>query len=115
MVVNTSIGYFPAQLFSNLATANTVGWGGLTVTPSGSSNPPMGSGYLPDENFVHACYFTHIAYRDKSKQDLGPSTQMTQKFLNTPTNCYDLHYYEDAGTEAGYALQFGGPGGYCGN
>jgi len=53
-VANTTIGYFPAHLFSNLATANTVGWGGLTETPVGSPSPPMGSGHIPDHNYIHA-------------------------------------------------------------
>jgi hypothetical protein len=67
LVQETPIGYFPAHLFSNLVTANTVGWGGLTATPTGIS-PPMGSGLFPDKNYIHACYFRYISYQNKEKR-----------------------------------------------
>lgn len=112
-IANTPIGYFPAHLFSNLATANTVGWGGLTVTPTGASSPPMGSGHFPYENYIHACYFIHVSFRDKSRKDIGPRKSFTETFLNAPPKCYGVDYYGFNGKEAGYALKFGGPGGDC--
>ncbi|XP_027941318.1 uncharacterized protein LOC114195126 [Vigna unguiculata] len=45
---NIYIGYFRAKLFSNMNSAEKVGWGGRTLTPRGSSSPPMGSGHFPD-------------------------------------------------------------------
>jgi len=92
-----------------------VGWGGLTETPVGSPSPPMGSGHIPDHNYIHAWYFTHVSFQDKSREDLGPSKSMTRTFLNAPAKCYGVDYYDFDGMEAGYALQFGGPGGDCGN
>lgn len=47
-VVDKDIGYFPAALFSNLPTADKVGWGGFTVTPTNALSPPMGSGHFPN-------------------------------------------------------------------
>ncbi|XP_017433346.1 uncharacterized protein LOC108340455 isoform X3 [Vigna angularis] len=44
------VGYFPAKLFSNLASADKVGWGGRTLTPHGSRSPQMGSGHFPDKD-----------------------------------------------------------------
>jgi len=90
--------------------ANTVGWGGLTVTPTSASSPPMGSGHFPDKNFIHACYFIHVSFQDKSRKDIGPPKSIIEKSLHAPSKCYDVDYYDFAGKEAGYALQFGGPG-----
>ncbi|WJX55713.1 hypothetical protein P8452_41449 [Trifolium repens] len=114
LVQETPIGYFPAHLFSNLVAANTVGWGGLAATPAGTS-PPMGSGLFPDKSYIHSCYFRYISYKDNDGKRVGPAEYLTRKTLNAPGKCYAINYYEYDGKEAGYALEFGGPGGYCGN
>lgn len=88
-----------------------MGWGGLTVTPTVSSSPPMGSGHFPDENYIHACYFRHALIRDISRKDIGLRKSFTEKFLNAPAKCYGVNYYGFDGIEAGHALEFGGPGG----
>ncbi|KAK7372288.1 hypothetical protein VNO80_05663 [Phaseolus coccineus] len=49
-----NIGYFLSKLFSNMTSADQVGWGGRTSTPPNTPSPQMGSGYFPDENFAHA-------------------------------------------------------------
>jgi hypothetical protein len=50
-VKDLKIGYFPALLFSNMITADKVGWGGLTVTHAATASPAMGSGVYPDGDF----------------------------------------------------------------
>ncbi|WJX63971.1 hypothetical protein P8452_48800 [Trifolium repens] len=109
---NENIGYFPASLFSNLTSAYQVGWGGRTTTSPGGASPPMGSGYLPDNVFNHACYFKHVTYQNDSRQNYGPGDYLVDTFSDKP-NCYSAEYYGDQGTDVGYSLQFGGPGGRC--
>jgi len=108
------IGYFPARLFSNMITADKVGWGGLTVTPAATTSPAMGSGVYPDGNFRKSCYFRNVAYQTVSRKFIGPAKELTSTFNNCP-NCYNVLYYGDKGGDFGYSLQFGGPGCDCGN
>ncbi|KAK7372292.1 hypothetical protein VNO80_05667 [Phaseolus coccineus] len=109
-----NIGYFPSKLFSNMNSADQVGWGGRTMTPPNTPAPPMGSGYFPDRNFAHACYFKHISFQNASRSDYGPTFDDVGTFNDNP-NCFGVMYYEDLGGDTGYSLQFGGPGGNCGN
>ncbi|ESW13948.1 hypothetical protein PHAVU_008G240000, partial [Phaseolus vulgaris] len=109
-----NIGYFPSKLFSNMKSANQVGWGGRAVTPVNTPAPSMGSGYFPDRNFAHACYFKHISIQNASRSDYGPAYDDVDTFNDNP-KCFGVIYYEDIGGGNGYSLQFGGPGGNCGN
>ncbi|CAJ1970850.1 unnamed protein product [Sphenostylis stenocarpa] len=109
-----NVGYFPAKLFSNLKSANQVGWGGRTLTPPGTPSPQMGSGYLPDGNFLHACYFRHISFQNATRKDFPPQQFQADTIVDKP-DCFDAKYYGDLGGQVGYSLQFGGPGGRCGN
>ncbi|KAJ1391140.1 hypothetical protein SESBI_36902 [Sesbania bispinosa] len=93
-----------------MAIADQVGWGGRTTTPTGTPNPTMGSGYFPDDNFVHACYFINVAYQNASRKYYGPETYQTESFTDVP-KCYGVVYYGDQRRQVGYCLQFGGPGG----
>ncbi|XP_061374669.1 protein neprosin-like [Gastrolobium bilobum] len=111
---NANVGYFPADLFFNLTTADQVGWGGRTTTAAGTPSPPMGSGYFPDENYIHACYFIGVKYQNASRQDYEPENYLTETFTDKP-DCFGVEYYGYEDTELGYALQFGGPGGACFN
>ncbi|XP_027368489.1 uncharacterized protein LOC113874465 [Abrus precatorius] len=111
---NRSIGYFPAALFSNMSTAGQVGWGGRTRTTAGTRSPPMGSGAFPDDNFVHASYFRHVYFKNTTEQSYGPQIYQAQTFTDKP-ECFGVQYYGDQGRDVGYSLQFGGPGGNCGN
>ncbi|KAG2397090.1 Seed linoleate 9S-lipoxygenase [Vigna angularis] len=106
------IGYFPAKLFSNLASADKVGWGGRTLTPHGSRSPQMGSGHFPDKDYYHACYFRTISFQNASRIMYGPERYQTEKYVDKP-RCYDLKYYGNVHDIGGYMLQFGGPGGKC--
>ncbi|TKY58768.1 Carboxyl-terminal peptidase [Spatholobus suberectus] len=51
-----NVGYYPAQLFSNMSVANFVGWGGRVYGVVNGSSAQMGSGYLPDGDLTHACF-----------------------------------------------------------
>jgi len=113
-VKDTRIGYFPARLFSNMVTADKVGWGGLTVTPTGTTSPVMGSGVYPDGDFKKSCYFSNVAYQTVSRKFIGPAKELTSTFNNCP-NCYNVRYYGDLGRDVRYSLQFGGPGCNCSN
>ncbi|XP_014490457.1 uncharacterized protein LOC106753176 [Vigna radiata var. radiata] len=106
------IGYFPAKLFSNLASADKVGWGGRTLTRHGSPSPQMGSGHFPDKNLYHACYFRTIYFENASRIKSGPEKYQTEKYVDKP-NCFGLRYYGNVHGIGGYMLQFGGPGGKC--
>ncbi|TKY56706.1 hypothetical protein E2542_SST21152 [Spatholobus suberectus] len=111
---NENIGYYPTTLFSNMTSADQVGWGGRTSTPPDTPSPQMGSGYFPDDNFVHACYFRFVSFQNASRQDYGPKDYQAETFTDRP-DCFGVEYYGNQGREVGYSLQFGGPGGNCGN
>ncbi|KHN39468.1 hypothetical protein glysoja_016855 [Glycine soja] len=111
---STTIGYFPIALFSNLTSAEQGGWGGRTHAPPGAPSPPMGSGYFPDDNLVHACYFRQVSFKNGSIQDYGPEEYHVHTNTDNPS-CFGVEYYGDQGRQAGYSLQFGGPGGNCDN
>ncbi|KOM48598.1 hypothetical protein LR48_Vigan07g230200 [Vigna angularis] len=108
------VGYYPGRLFSNLTSAERVGWGGRTFTPPNTISPQMGSGYFPDNNFLHACYFIYISIQDRGRTDFGPEKHMTEAFVDDP-DCFNAEHYGDEGGNVGNTIQFGGPGGQCGN
>ncbi|XP_047151089.1 uncharacterized protein LOC124823014 [Vigna umbellata] len=112
---NKPIGYFPAKLFSNMSSANEVGWGGRTRTHPGTQSPKMGSGHFPhDDNPTHACYYKQISIQDNERKTHGVKVYEANSFTDKP-NCYDVRYYGNKGPHFGNILMFGGPGGNCGN
>lgn len=113
-VENILVGSFPAALLPNLEVPDQVGWGGFTMTSKGAPSPPMGSSYFPDGNFYHACYFSSITYRDPYNHLYGPKESSIVKF-NDALDCYGVEYYDAQPIPTGNAVQFGGPGGDCGN
>ncbi|WJX55712.1 hypothetical protein P8452_41448 [Trifolium repens] len=60
-------------------------------------------------------WWLYISYQNKDRKKATPAEDLTRKILNAPAKCYAIDYYEYDGKEAGHALEFGGPGGYCGN
>ncbi|CAJ1970949.1 unnamed protein product [Sphenostylis stenocarpa] len=110
----TAIGYFPAALFSNMGSADRVGWGGRTLTPQGFRSPPMGSGHFPDMSFNHASFFREISYQDASRTSHGPESNQLEYIVDAPI-CFRLSYYGHLPGNVAYSLEFGGPGGICGN
>ncbi|XP_047157684.1 uncharacterized protein LOC124828440, partial [Vigna umbellata] len=107
------IGYYPAELFSNLGSADKVGLGGRTSTAPGSPSPPMGSGHFPG-NFFHSSFFDLIFVQNASRRNYGPEKYQTEHYLDKP-KCYGLKYFGNLHQNVGCALQFGGPGGNCGD
>ncbi|KAK7276257.1 hypothetical protein RIF29_17395 [Crotalaria pallida] len=114
--MGTPLGYYPSELFTNLTSADQVGWGGKTTTAVGTPTPPMGSGLFPDGNLVHASYFRNVAIQNQSRVDYGPQKDgsLLKTFTDKP-KCFGVQYYGDQGGDVGYSLQFGGPGGDCDN
>ncbi|KAG2383848.1 uncharacterized protein HKW66_Vig0257200 [Vigna angularis] len=111
-VENKFIGYFPIKLFSNMNSADEVGWGGRTRTHLNSRSPQMGSGNFPnDDNFTHACYFKEVLIKDSSRRTHGIEADETQSLVDK-RNCYNVRHSEGYTV---YVLLFGGPGGNCGN
>jgi len=97
-----------------MSSADQVGWGGRTLTPPNTPSPRMGSGYFPDKNFGLSCYFRQVSFQNESRTDYGPPIYDTGTINDNPS-CFGVEYYGDLGRKAGYSLQFGGPGGECGN
>ncbi|KAK7321485.1 hypothetical protein VNO77_32184 [Canavalia gladiata] len=114
IIENKTIGYFPAQLFSNMSSAERVGWGGFTRARPGTVSPPMGSGLFPDGQFVHASYFRNISFQNVSRLENIPS-RYTKYSLITNPGCFGLQDYGYKSRKFGYTIEFGGPGGACGN
>lgn len=108
------IGYYPASLFSDLTEAHQVGWGGRTSNLQGGPSPPMGSGVFPDNIYNHASYFIHVSFQVDSTDWLEPETYTIKAFSDKP-ECFFAKYYGLQGEDVRYSLQFGGPGGNCGD
>lgn len=62
------LGYFPQELFTNLVSADLIGCGGRTHSPPSKVDPPMGSGFFPDQDYTHACYFRDISFQNAQKR-----------------------------------------------
>ncbi|KAL2317273.1 hypothetical protein Fmac_031149 [Flemingia macrophylla] len=107
-----NIGYFPATLFSNMTSADFVGWGGKTITPPGTPSPQMGSGYFPDGD--HASYFKHVGFQNESRQSYTPPDYCAVNFNDKP-DCFKAAYHSDDASQDITSLEFGGPGGSCGD
>ena len=107
------IGYYPAAIFNNLAEPETVGWGGIGVSPSNGISPPVGSGIFPDGNYKHTSQFRSVQYRNSSGMLDVPQANTIDTIIDSP-NCYLIHFLGYIDVLGGYTLEFGGPGGKCG-
>ena len=107
------IGYYPAVIFNNLAEPETVGWGGIGVSPSNGISPPVGSGIFPDGNYKHTSQFRSVQYRNSSGVLDVPQANTIDTIIDSP-NCYLIHFLGYIDVLGGYTLEFGGPGGKCG-
>ncbi|XP_058746492.1 protein neprosin-like, partial [Vicia villosa] len=111
---NEIIGYFPISLFSNLIYAHQVGWGGRTSTAQHGPSPQMGSGVFPDNIYNHASYFIYVSFVVNSLERIEPENYMVETFNDKP-KCFFAKYYGLQDEDVRYSLQFGGPGGNCGD
>ncbi|RDX67512.1 hypothetical protein CR513_53604, partial [Mucuna pruriens] len=115
-VKDTNVGYYPATLFSDMASsANKGGWAGLTFTTDGRPSPPMGSGLYPDQiDPSRVCCMRQITYKaDPNGPYLGPGDNIGESYSDCP-RYYNMKFvgYDN---NLGYFLLFGGPGGNCDN
>ncbi|KAF8379158.1 hypothetical protein HHK36_028587 [Tetracentron sinense] len=111
---NIHVGYWPKSIFTHLAKgASQVSWGGRTSSRPEAPSAQMGSGYFPNDNFRHACFFRQIQYINGSHALQGPELYETIEYIDKP-DCYNLKYYGDRGNDMGCAFLFGGRGGNCG-
>ncbi|KAL2317270.1 hypothetical protein Fmac_031146 [Flemingia macrophylla] len=109
-----NIGYFPGTLFSNMSSTDYVGWGGETITPAGTPSPQMGSGYFPDGKLTRTGYFKNVAILDELMHSYPASVSCAVNFNDIP-NCFKAAYHSDLGDPNIISLEFGGPGGNCGD
>nr|CAD1834076.1 unnamed protein product [Ananas comosus var. bracteatus] len=69
-----TVGYFPKEIFNNMADSNQIEMGGIVHTPpSELSSPPMGNGAYPDR-WRSACEFKQIGFFDGSVNSHPPTT-----------------------------------------
>ncbi|XP_050281532.1 uncharacterized protein LOC126722424 [Quercus robur] len=110
-----NIGHFPSKLFQNLTKAETVGWGGVTVTTPNGISPPMGSRIFPDIDYQHISSFKNIWYKNEIGLKYGPYRDYIREIIVDNLECYGLDYNGYQGIIDEYTFEFGGPGGQCGN
>ncbi|KAK7291128.1 hypothetical protein RIF29_06035 [Crotalaria pallida] len=109
-----NLGYFPSTIFSDMSYADKGGWYGRTMTTLGNPSPPMGSGHFPDDRFGHACFIRQMTFQNETRKDIPPEMKLVGIYKDNPS-CYDVKYTGYVDKSLGYAMQFGGPGGNCGD
>lgn len=103
------VGYWPAELFTNLANyATMVEWGGEVVNSRANgehTSTQMGSGHFAGDGFGKASYFRNIEIVD-SDNSLTSAQAVTTLAENT--YCYNIKsaYNNEWGTH----FYYGGPG-----
>ncbi|XP_074321013.1 protein neprosin [Silene latifolia] len=106
---NINVGYWPAELFSNLAShATLVEWGGEVVNTRANglhTSTQMGSGHFAEDGFGKASYFRNLEIVD-SDNSLSPAHDLL--FLAEDPNCYDVQSSYD--NDWGQHFYYGGPG-----
>ncbi|CAL9248743.1 unnamed protein product [Arabidopsis halleri] len=101
------VGYWPAEIFANLAYADEVQWGGEIVNSQSlgrHTTTHMGSGHFSDEGFGKVGYFRNLEIIDNNR--FQPVQDITVKA--TDRKFYDIKdmFRDDWGTYFFY----GGPG-----
>ncbi|KAL6634038.1 hypothetical protein ACP70R_026709 [Stipagrostis hirtigluma subsp. patula] len=97
----TAVGYYPASLFTGLATkADEIAFGGESRATRSLPTPPMGSGSLPSEN---AASISNLQFVDKEGQSI-PITSDIPIIAGKP-KCYYVSPIVDA------KFYYGGPAG----
>ncbi|KAG0595936.1 hypothetical protein M758_UG210800 [Ceratodon purpureus] len=106
---NHLVGYWPASLFTHLATsASMLEWGGEVVNsrPGGRHTATsMGSGQFSEKGFAQASYLRNIKFVDENnvlKTPLGMRT------LAEHPNCYNIQ--KGVNSQWGAYFYYGGPG-----
>ncbi|XP_020209286.1 uncharacterized protein LOC109794227 [Cajanus cajan] len=106
---NTLIGYWPKELFTNLADhATAVEWGGEVVntrTNGQHTFTQMGSGHFAEEGFGKASYFRNLQLVDSNNKLIQAQDVST---LAPNSNCYNIKM--DNSNDWGTFFFYGGPG-----
>lgn len=104
------VGYFPKQIFNNMADSDQVEMGGIVHKPESMHfSPPMGNGAFPD-NARSACEYKQIVFFDGAGNSYQPRST-AYRYHDVP-NFYGLSDPKNYSGDDGYTFQFGGPGGY---
>nr|CAD1834075.1 unnamed protein product [Ananas comosus var. bracteatus] len=104
------VGYFPKQIFNNMADSDQVEMGGIVHKPESTHfSPPMGNGAFPD-NARSACEYKQIVFFDGAGNSYQPRST-AYRYHDVP-NFYGLSDPKNYSGDDGYTFQFGGPGGY---
>ncbi|KAJ3684865.1 hypothetical protein LUZ61_014029 [Rhynchospora tenuis] len=104
------MGYFPHEIFNNLADSDKIEFGGIVYSPSNEKiAPPMGSGVRPND-FGGACEFKQVAYMSGNGIFHPPAASSVETFNSNP-NLYGIGQPGNQKGNNGYVFSFGGPGG----
>ncbi|XP_043719437.1 uncharacterized protein LOC122667254 [Telopea speciosissima] len=113
LVVNDdeqTVGYWPPEIFSHLASeADYIQWGGQVYSPNPEQHSPqMGSGVWADGWYDESCFFRRVIDLDSTYTPEDPNNAYIQK---ATSRCYwaDDNSYKDGYWQ--YSFLFGGPGG----
>ncbi|CAN1168554.1 hypothetical protein LINPERHAP2_LOCUS27879 [Linum perenne] len=107
---NELVGYWPADLFTNLKTSATLlEWGGEIINKEANgthTGTQMGSGHFPSEGHGKAAYFRSLEYVDGGGLVNSATDVMGHA---TRPECYDIAV-KDPVEKFGVYFYFGGPG-----
>ncbi|XP_059441823.1 protein neprosin-like [Corylus avellana] len=114
-VGNDSLGYWPKEIFTHLATgASSIRYGGVTFSPPNIRTPvPMGNGFLPvDFAPLKAGLFIRVQMMKADNPFIDINSEMIHNFHDIGGQCYGLVDVSDI-VNMGKSFNFGGPGGSC--
>nr|KYP69286.1 hypothetical protein KK1_008475 [Cajanus cajan] len=108
---NINIGYWPKDIVPHLGNgASVIRFGGETGSMASVSNPPMGTGYLPEAKYRYACYFARLKILDSQFKEQEVKPDDMKIYRNADPKCYDLLYPGYSGEQHRQAFLYGGPG-----
>ncbi|XP_020112706.1 uncharacterized protein LOC109727173 [Ananas comosus] len=106
---NIDVGYWPAAIFTELASnATSVQWGGEIVNQEDNgqhTTTDMGSGHFPKEGYGKASYFRNVEIVNSTNGLIPP--QSVRAFATNPY-CYEIQTSVNASW--GFYFFYGGPG-----
>ncbi|XP_020112709.1 uncharacterized protein LOC109727174 isoform X2 [Ananas comosus] len=106
---NIDVGYWPAEIFTHLASyATLVEWGGEIVNDDVNgqhTTTQMGSGHFAEEGYRKASYFRNVEVVNSTNALSSPQSVST--IAGNP-NCYDIQTFFNASW--GSYFFYGGPG-----
>ncbi|KAG1342381.1 hypothetical protein COCNU_05G006100 [Cocos nucifera] len=109
---NELLGYWPKELFNNMADSSQVQVHGVVNSPKDVPSPPMGNGNLPTTFFSAAAKFRRIRLMNGNGDFFPPSSEKVTTFVDLSYDFYALDHLRDHGGTWGYGFDYGGPGGW---